>query len=51
MVCSGDHIDVAGNEYEWTFLLDNEVFRDFVYAASPGDHAYWASDRTPDGRS
>ena len=49
VVCSGDHIDVAGNEYEWTFLLDNEVFRDFVYAASPGDHAYWASDRTPDG--
>ena len=49
VVCSGDHIDVAGNEYEWTFLLDSEVFRDFVYAASPGDHAYWASDRTPDG--
>ena len=45
MLCSGDMVDVAGNEYEWTFLLDNDIFRDFVYAASPGDHAYWASDR------
>ena len=45
MLCSGDQIDVAGNEYEWTFLLDNDVFRDFVYACSPGDHAYWASDK------
>ena len=45
MLCSGDMIDVAGNEYEWTFLLDNDVFRGFVYAASPGDHAYWASDK------
>lgn len=49
VVCSGDHVDVAGNEYEWTFLLDNEVFRDFVYAASPGDHAYWACDRVNGG--
>lgn len=45
MLCSGDMIDVAGNEFEWTFILDNDVFRDFVYAASPGDHAYWASDK------
>lgn len=45
VICSGDQIDVAGNEYEWTFLLDNDIFRDFVYAASPGDHAYWASDQ------
>ncbi len=49
VICSGDQIDVAGNEYEWSFLLDNDIFRDFVYAASPGDHAYWASDKTPDG--
>jgi len=46
MLCSGDQIDVAGNEYEWTYLLDNDTFKDFVYAASPGDHAYWASDKT-----
>ena len=46
MLCSGDMVDVAGNEYEWTYLLDNDTFRDFVYAASPGDHAYWASDKT-----
>lgn len=45
MICSGDMVDVAGNEYEWTYLLDNDIFRDFVYAASPGDHAYWASDK------
>ena len=45
MLCSGDQVDVAGNEYEWTFLLDNDIFRDFVYAAAPGDHAYWASDK------
>lgn len=49
VVCSGDHIDVAGNEYEWSFLLDNETFRDFVYAASPGDHAYWACDKVDTG--
>lgn len=46
MLCSGDQIDVAANEYEWTYLLDNDTFKDFVYAASPGDHAYWASDKT-----
>ena len=46
MLCSGDQVDVAGNEYEWTYLLDNDTFKDFVYAASPGDHAYWASDKT-----
>ena len=49
VICSGDHIDVAGNEYEWTFLLDNDIFRDFVYAASPGDHAYWACDKVDGG--
>ena len=49
VVFSGDMIDVAGNEYEWSFVLDNDIFRDFVYAASPGDHAYWASDKTPEG--
>ena len=49
MVCSGDMVDVAGNEYEWTYLLDNDIFRDFVYAASPGDHAYWACDRVNGG--
>ena len=49
MLCSGDHVDVAGNEKEWSFILDNDVFRNFVYAASPGDHAYWASDRTDRG--
>lgn len=42
MVCSGDMIDVAGWEDSWTWLLDNDAFRDFVYASSPGDHAYWA---------
>ena len=49
VVCSGDHIDVAGNEYEWSFILDNDIFRDFVYAASPGDHAYWACDKVNGG--
>ena len=49
MLCSGDHMDVAGNEYEWTYLLDNDVFRNFVYAASPGDHAYWACDKINGG--
>ena len=49
VLCSGDHIDVAGNEYEWSFILDNEIFRDFVYAASPGDHAYWACDKVDGG--
>ena len=49
MLCSGDHIDVAGNEYEWTHLLDNGTFKNFVYAASPGDHAYWACDKTNGG--
>jgi hypothetical protein len=49
MLCSGDMVDVAGNEFEWTFLLDNDIFRDFVYAASPGDHAYWASDKVNGG--
>ena len=49
VVFSGDMVDVAGNEYEWSFVLDNDIFRDFVYAASPGDHAYWASDKTPEG--
>ena len=43
MLCSGDMIDVAGDEEEWTWLLDSPVFKDFVYAASPGDHAYWAN--------
>lgn len=42
MVCSGDMVDVAGWEDSWTWLLDNDAFRDFVYASSPGDHAYWA---------
>jgi len=49
MLCSGDMVDVAGNEYEWTYLLDNDTFRDFVYAASPGDHAYWACDKINGG--
>lgn len=49
VICSGDHIDVAGNEYEWSFILDNDIFRDFVYAASPGDHAYWACDQVNGG--
>ena len=49
MLCSGDQVDVAGNEYEWTYLLDNETFKDFVYAASPGDHAYWACDKENGG--
>ena len=49
VLCSGDHIDVAGNEYEWTYILDNDIFRDFVYAASPGDHAYWACDKVDGG--
>ena len=49
MLCSGDMVDVAGNEYEWTYLLDNETFKDFVYAASPGDHAYWACDKVNGG--
>ena len=49
MLCSGDQVDVAGNEYVWTFLLDNDTFKDFVYAASPGDHAYWASDKVNGG--
>ena len=49
MLCSGDMVDVAGNEYEWTYILDNDTFRDFVYAASPGDHAYWACDKVDGG--
>ena len=44
VICSGDMVDVAGKEDGWFWLLDNDIFRDFVYAASPGDHEYWADD-------
>ncbi len=44
VICSGDMVDVAGKEEGWNWLLDNDLFRDFVYAASPGDHEYWADD-------
>jgi len=44
VVCSGDMVDVSGNEYEWDWILDNEAFSGFVYAAAPGDHEYWADD-------
>ena len=44
VICSGDMVDVAGKEEGWNWLLDNVIFRDFVYAASPGDHEYWADD-------
>ena len=44
VICSGDMVDVAGKEEGWNWLLDNDIFRDFVYAASPGDHEYWADD-------
>lgn len=44
VICSGDMVDVAGKEEGWNWLIDNDIFRDFVYAASPGDHEYWADD-------
>ena len=30
VICSGDMVDVAGKEDGWFWLLDNDVFRDFV---------------------
>ncbi|MBQ1886274.1 MAG: metallophosphoesterase family protein [Bacteroidales bacterium] len=49
VICSGDMVDVGGKEDEWNWLLngkdlDGEEFKDFVFAASPGDHEYWADD-------
>ena len=44
VICSGDMVDVAGKEEGWNWLMDNDIFRNFVYAASPGDHEYWADD-------
>ena len=44
VICSGDMVDVAGKEDGWDWILDNDIFCDFVYAASPGDHEYWADD-------
>lgn len=44
MVCSGDLVDVADNEFEYTYIFDNEVFSNFVFASSPGDHEYWGEE-------
>lgn len=48
-ICSGDMIDVAGFEESWNWLLDsrisdsgNTAFASFIFAASPGDHEFWA---------
>lgn len=41
VVCSGDMVDTAGNESEWKWLMDSEMFKNFTYASSPGDHEYW----------
>ena len=41
-ICSGDMVDVAGFEQSWNWLLDNKVFSDIIFAASPGDHEFWA---------
>ena len=44
MVFSGDFVDVADNEYEFTHILDDESFSNFIFAASPGDHEYWGDE-------
>lgn len=44
MVFSGDFVDVADNEYEFTHILDDESFSNFIYAAAPGDHEYWGDE-------
>jgi len=40
-ICSGDLTDYGSNEEEWRWALDNEVWNNLVFAASPGDHEYW----------
>ena len=44
MVCSGDLVDVADNEFEYTHIFDNAEFSNFVFASSPGDHEYWGEE-------
>ena len=44
MICTGDLVDVADNEHEWTHIFDNEEFSNYVFASSPGDHEYWGDE-------
>lgn len=44
MLCTGDLVDVADNEDEYSYIIDNEEFSNFVFASSPGDHEYWGDE-------
>ena len=44
MLCTGDLVDVADNEDEFSYIIDNEEFSNFVFASSPGDHEYWGDE-------
>lgn len=43
-VCSGDLVDVAGDEKEWEWVFKDDSFNDLVFAATCGDHEYWKTD-------
>jgi len=45
-VCSGDITDFGSNEAEWRHMMDHPVWNDMVFAATPGDHAYWCHDQS-----
>lgn len=44
MICSGDLVDCAGSEEEFSFILDHPYFNDQFFISSVGDHEYWADD-------
>lgn len=46
-VCSGDLTDVGGHEAEWKWLLNNDVFSDFIFATTNGDHEYMTTSVSP----
>ena len=49
VVCSGDLIDTAAFEAEWSWLFDDnkKTFSNFIFMSAPGDHEYWGSDTSP----
>lgn len=49
VICSGDLIDTAAFENEWTHIFDdsNKTFSDFIFMSAPGDHEYWGNDVSP----
>ena len=44
MTCSGDLVDFADKEDEWTNIVDSKAFDNMFFAMAVGDHEYWGDD-------